>query len=122
VASACAGVVLLDVGANGVHITNQSEIYRLQPEARSRINAFYMTSCFVGAAAGSAVAAFVYQRWSWDGVCALGVAIGLLSLALWAFGARGRLVGGCGALKWSGLGERMRADDHPRTDEGETRP
>ena len=84
------GVVVLDVGANGVHITNQSEIYRLQPEARSRVNAFYMTSCFVGAAAGSAVAAFVYERWSWDGVCALGVAIGLLSLALWAFGARER--------------------------------
>ena len=85
-----AGVVVLDIGSNGVHITNQSEIYRLQPEARSRVNAFYMTSCFVGAAAGSAVAAFVYERWSWDGVCALGVAIGLASLALWAFGSRER--------------------------------
>jgi len=85
-----AGVVVLDIGSNGVHITNQSEIYRLQPEARSRVNAFYMTSCFVGAAAGSAVAAFVYERWSWDGVCVLGVAIGLASLALWAFGARER--------------------------------
>jgi len=83
-------VLVLDVGVNGVNITNQSEIYRLQPEARSRVNAFYMTSCFVGAAAGSAVAAFVYERWSWDGVCALGVAIGLASLALWAFGARER--------------------------------
>jgi len=85
-----AGVLVLDVGSTGVHITNQSEIYRLQPEARSRVNAFYMTSCFMGAAGGSAVAAFVYERWSWDGVCALGVAIGLASLALWAFGARER--------------------------------
>jgi predicted MFS family arabinose efflux permease len=89
-AALLAGVVVLDIGSNGVHITNQSEIYRLQPEARSRVNAFYMTSCFVGAAAGSAVAAFVYERWIWDGVCALGVAIGLASLALWAFGARER--------------------------------
>jgi len=32
----------------------------------------------------------VYGRWSWDGVCALGVAIGLASLALWAFGTRER--------------------------------
>ena len=47
-AALLAGVVVLDVGSNGVHITNQSEIYRLQPEARSRVNAFYMTSCFVG--------------------------------------------------------------------------
>jgi len=85
-----AGIVVLDVGAQGLHITNQTEVYRLQPEARSRVNAFYMTSCFVGAAAGSAVAAFVYERWIWDGVCALGVAIGLASLALWAFGARER--------------------------------
>ena len=83
-----AGVVVLDVGSNGVHISNQSEIYRLRPEARSRVNAFYMTSCFVGAAAGSAVAAFVYERWSWDGVCVLGAAISLGGLALWAFGPR----------------------------------
>ena len=89
-AAVLAGVLVLDVGSTGVHITNQSEIYRLQPEARSRINAFYMTSCFVGAAVGSAVAAFVYERWSWDGVCALGVAIGLASLALWVVGARER--------------------------------
>ena len=93
-AAVLAGIVVLDIGVNGVHITNQSEIYRLQPEARSRVNAFYMTSCFVGAAAGSAVAAFVYERWSWDGVCALGVAIGLASLALWAFGARERTSSG----------------------------
>jgi len=89
-AALLAGVVVLDIGWNGVHITNQSEIFRLQPEARSRVNAFYMTACFAGAAAGSAVAALVYERWSWDGVCALGLAIGLASLALWAFGARER--------------------------------
>ena len=83
-----AGIVVLDVGSNGVHLSNQSEIYRLRPEARSRINAFYMTSCFIGAAAGSAVAAFVYERWSWDGVCVLGAAIALCGLALWAFGPR----------------------------------
>ena len=61
------GILLLDVGSQGVHISNQSEIYRLRPEARNRINAFYMTSCFVGAAAGSASAAFAYDRWGWAG-------------------------------------------------------
>jgi predicted MFS family arabinose efflux permease len=83
-----AGVLVLDVGSSGLHLSNQSEIFRLRPEARSRINAFYMTSCFIGAAAGSAVAAFVYERWSWDGVCVLGAAISLGGLALWAFGPR----------------------------------
>jgi predicted MFS family arabinose efflux permease len=47
------GIVVLDIGAQALHITNQGEIYRLRPEARSRINAFYMMACFIGAAAGS---------------------------------------------------------------------
>jgi len=83
-AALLAGIVVLDIGANGVHITNQSEIYRLQPQARSRINAFYMTSCFVGAAVGSAAAALVYDRWGWAGVCVLGISIALAALSLWA--------------------------------------
>ena len=79
-----AGVVVLDVGSNGVHLGDQSEIYRLRPEARSRVNAFYMTSCFVGAAGGSAVAAFVYERWGWAGTCVLGVLVSLAAVARWA--------------------------------------
>jgi predicted MFS family arabinose efflux permease len=83
-----AGVLVLDVGSSGLHLSNQSEIFRIRPEARSRVNAFYMTTCFVGAAVGSAAAAFVYERWSWDGVCVLGAAVSLSGLALWAFGPR----------------------------------
>ncbi len=79
-----AGIVILDVGANGIHITNQSEIYRLRPQARSRINAFYMTSCFVGAAAGSAMAALVYERWGWTGSCVLGIVVALAAVGRWA--------------------------------------
>jgi predicted MFS family arabinose efflux permease len=78
------GILLLDVGSQGVHISNQSEIYRLRPEARNRINAFYMTSCFVGAAIGSAAAAFAYDRWGWAGTCALGGLVSLAAVARWA--------------------------------------
>jgi predicted MFS family arabinose efflux permease len=78
------GIVLLDVGSQGVHISNQSEIYRLRPEARNRINAFYMTSCFVGAAAGSASAAFAYEHWSWPGACTLGGLVSVAAVARWA--------------------------------------
>jgi predicted MFS family arabinose efflux permease len=78
------GIIVLDIGAQALHITNQGEIYRLQPDARSRINAFYMVSCFVGAAAGSAGAALAYSTGGWDGVCLLGAACGLASLAWWA--------------------------------------
>lgn len=83
-AALIAGIVVLDVGAQGLHITNQTEIYRLQPEARSRVNAFYMTSCFVGAALGSATAALVYGAYGWSGVCVLGAGFGLASTLWWS--------------------------------------
>lgn len=82
-AALLAGIVVLDVGWNGLHITNLSEIYRLQPQARSRINAFYMASCFVGAAAGSAAAAVVYERWGWNGACTLGAFVAVAAVARW---------------------------------------
>lgn len=82
-AALLAGIVVLDIGSNSVHISNQSQIYRLRPEARSRINAFYMTGCFIGAASGSAAAAFVYSTWGWAGVCVLGAGLSLACLGLW---------------------------------------
>jgi predicted MFS family arabinose efflux permease len=78
------GILILDVGSQGIHISNQSEIYRLRPAARNRINAFYMTSCFVGAAFGSASAAFAYERWGWAGTCWLGVLLGVACVTRWA--------------------------------------
>lgn len=77
------GIVVLDLGAQGAHITNQSEIYRLRPEARSRLTTAYMTAYFVGGAAGSATSAFVYGHAGWAGVCLLGAAFPALALVLW---------------------------------------
>ena len=48
------GVLVLDVGVQGLQVTNQSIIYRLAPDARSRINSAYMVCYFVGGALGSA--------------------------------------------------------------------
>ena len=78
------GIVVLDVGSGGVHLSNQSEIYRLRPAARNRINSFYMTSCFIGAAGGSALAAVAYDRWGWAGTCVLGLLVSLATVARWA--------------------------------------
>ena len=83
-----AGIVLVEVGSNGLHITNQSEIYRLDPEARSRINAVYMTGCFIGAAVGSSTSAFVYARWGWTGISLLGAAFALAATVLWVGSTR----------------------------------
>ena len=75
-------IVLLDLGCQGLHITNQSEIYRLLPQARSRVNAGYMTSYFVGGTIGSVGSALCYAAFGWHAVCALGAAFGAVALAL----------------------------------------
>jgi predicted MFS family arabinose efflux permease len=76
------GVVLLDAGAQGMQVTNQSVIYQLRPGHRSRINAVYMIGLFLGGAAASGLVAALYSTTGWPGVCALGGALGLCALAL----------------------------------------
>lgn len=77
------GIVILDVGAQGLHITNQGEIYRLRPEARSRLTSAYMICYFIGGGIGSAGSAFAYDRLGWDGVCLVGGAFAVGALLLW---------------------------------------
>ncbi len=51
------GIPVLDLTVQGVHITNQTVIYRIHPDARNRLTAGYMTSYFIGGAAGSLISA-----------------------------------------------------------------
>ncbi len=71
------GILILDIGVSGLQITNQSYIYELAPDARSRITANYMTAYFVGGAVGSAVASALYERAGWGGICMLGTVLGI---------------------------------------------
>ncbi|GAA3928123.1 MFS transporter [Hymenobacter algoricola] len=73
------GVVILDVGQQMTHISNQARIFVLLPEARSRLNTVYMTACFIGASAGSFVGALAWTSFQWPGVC--GVGLGFVSAA-----------------------------------------
>jgi predicted MFS family arabinose efflux permease len=77
------GVALMDLGMQGTQITNQSEIYRLRPEARSRITTAYMTSFFLGGAVGSSLSAWLYQFYGWGGVCVLCMGFALVALLFW---------------------------------------
>ena len=86
------GVLLLDLGAQGTHITNQSEIYRLHPGARSRLTTVYMTAYFIGGALGSASSAVAFSRGGWTAVCAIGAAFGLIALIFWLTEQQGRSV------------------------------
>ena len=77
------GILVLDLTVQGVHITNQALIYRMMPEARNRLTAGYMTSYFIGGAAGSLISASAYQHAGWNGVCIAGAVMALLNLVVW---------------------------------------
>jgi predicted MFS family arabinose efflux permease len=67
-----AGVILLDLGVQAAHISNQSRIYAIRPEARSRMNTAYMVAYFIGGAVGSYSGAWGWSRAGWGGVCFVG--------------------------------------------------
>lgn len=77
------GILVLDLTVQGVHITNQTVIYRVKPEARNRLTAGYMTSYFIGGAAGSLISASAWQHAGWAGVCSIGAIVAALNLLVW---------------------------------------
>ncbi|PQQ24337.1 MFS transporter [Photorhabdus hindustanensis] len=82
------GILLLDIAIQGVHVTNQSTIYRIMPEARNRLTAAYMTIYFIGGAFGSLVSGYAYKHSGWYGVAAAGMAICTINLIVWFFGKK----------------------------------
>lgn len=77
------GILVLDLTVQGVHITNQTVIYRIHPDARNRLTAGYMTSYFIGGAAGSLISASAWQHAGWAGVCLAGTTVAVLNLLVW---------------------------------------
>lgn len=78
------GVVTIDFALQSVHVANQSLIYRVRPEARSRLTAGYMIFYSIGCAAGSISSTLVYARAEWTGVCLLGAAMSAAAFFFWA--------------------------------------
>lgn len=79
-----AAAVLLDVGNRAGLVSNQSRIYALSAEARSRLNTVFMTSYFLGGATGAGVAALLTQHFGWNGLAACGMVFAGLALAITA--------------------------------------
>lgn len=77
------GIVALDYGLQSVHVSNQSLIYRVRPEAQSRLTAAYMLLYSIGSASGAIASTVVYARAGWTGVCVLGALISLSAFVFW---------------------------------------
>jgi predicted MFS family arabinose efflux permease len=75
------GVVLLDLGAQSNHISNQARVLGLSAEFRNRLNTVYMVAYFTGGALGSMLGAWAFSALGWTGTSALGIAFSLLGLA-----------------------------------------
>ncbi|WP_433859911.1 MFS transporter [Streptomyces kronopolitis] len=83
-AALLAGVIVLDLSVQAVHISNQNMVFGVRPEARNRLNSVYMTSYFAGGAAGSALTSVVWGTAGWGGVCVLGAALAAVTVLVWA--------------------------------------
>lgn len=77
------GVVAIDFGLQSVHVANQSLIYRVRPEARSRLVAGYMLFYSLGSASGSISSTLIYAEAGWNGVCLLGATLSGIAFLFW---------------------------------------
>ncbi|OWY26711.1 MFS transporter [Herbaspirillum robiniae] len=78
------GILVLDIGAQMIHVTNQSLILRAHAQAHSRLIGCYMMFYAVGSGGGALAGTHVYASAGWAGVCWLGAAISLAALLWWA--------------------------------------
>jgi predicted MFS family arabinose efflux permease len=77
------GIMVLDLGVQGTQISNQSAIYRLHPDARSRITTAYMSAYFLGGVLCSSVTGALYASHGWAAVCVFGGCVSLFGLVTW---------------------------------------
>jgi predicted MFS family arabinose efflux permease len=77
------GVIMLDLAIQAVHVTNQSLIFAVRPQARSRLVGGYMVFYSIGSAAGAIASTSIYAVAGWFAVCGLGAVICVTALLFW---------------------------------------
>jgi predicted MFS family arabinose efflux permease len=74
------GVILLDLGAQTNLTSCQAIVQSLRPQARSRLNTIFMTTYFLGGAAGSTLGSYGWSMGRWAGICMIGMVLLLSAL------------------------------------------
>lgn len=72
------GLILVDLGLQALHITNQNIIFSKNPEGRNRVHTVYMVSFFIGGALGTTLGALAWETYKWTGVSILGLVLSVL--------------------------------------------
>lgn len=76
------GVVLMDMGVQATHISNQAVIFATNAAARNRINTIYMVTYFIGGALGTFVSTQLWYLYQWNGVCIIGIAVSSIAMVM----------------------------------------
>ncbi|WP_405061882.1 MFS transporter [Kribbella sp. NBC_01505] len=87
------GAVVLDFANSTIHVTNQSRIYPLRPDAGSRLIGGYMIFYSLGSGLGAIASTWLYAHAGWTGVSVLGAAFAvgaLLTTVRFTTGRAGR--------------------------------
>lgn len=71
------GYGLINLGHAITHSCNQNVIFRLRPDAKSRVNSLYMTLYFIGGACGSALGVYAWHHGGWSMTCLAGLGLAL---------------------------------------------
>ncbi|MFI8849863.1 MFS transporter [Streptomyces sp. 891-h] len=100
------GAVLLDFAVQAVHVTNQTLLHAVRPDAGSRIIGGYMVFYSVGSSLGALGSSLAYATAGWPAVTALGASFSLAALLLWVTTRRRGLPGGVSAAEWPAPADR----------------
>ena len=92
-----AAAVGFDLGLQSSLVAHQNLVYRLEPQARGRLNALLFTGVFIGMAMGSVLGSKLYEVASWQGVVLLAIAAGGAAVAVRLYDARCLRKGECKA-------------------------
>ncbi len=74
------GIILLDMGLQSMHVSNQTIVFSTNPDASNRLNAVYMTSYFIGGSFGTYIGGIAWANYGWSGVVVSGLAFVIICI------------------------------------------
>lgn len=88
------GIILIDIAQQAIHVTNQTRIYTLIPEARNRLNTIFMSVSFIGASCGSALGLWLWGQGGWALFCYGMTGITIINILIYKFYGQKRFING----------------------------
>ncbi|RYF82307.1 MAG: MFS transporter [Comamonadaceae bacterium] len=79
-----------DLGVQATLIAHQTQVYGIDPGARSRLNAVLFVGMFIGMAVGAGLGGLVFAQWGWLAVTLLAMVTALMALGVRLLPGAGR--------------------------------